>query len=245
MRVQCQLCGIFYNRISDQHLAKHNITPEEYEIKYGPRTQASRNALKKVGGEAFLAAISEQSPEKLSEVMLNDSRIFSGKERSLVMEKAYKMLEAAHEQYLLCHKVMLNFLNQMLQPWALTQNEDGSPLSAIEKSQLMRVVQSATRDIAAFQARIMQQIMSDNHTFAMRKEINRIQEAFSGAEDKIPAFPDTMSPYQREKIRQLLEAIDKGMIQGASSPESLTKMVEEQMALAKASIPPGEEKHEL
>jgi predicted transcriptional regulator len=43
----CQICGEKFKTLSNTHLKKHNITPEEYKLKYGIKSLMSNSGYNK------------------------------------------------------------------------------------------------------------------------------------------------------------------------------------------------------
>ena len=46
-RIQCKICNMFFKKITETHLAKHNITPSEYKEKYNIYSTCSKSTTDK------------------------------------------------------------------------------------------------------------------------------------------------------------------------------------------------------
>jgi len=222
--VQCALCGQYFTQLTMHHLRTHGIsTMKEYRDNYGPTTTKQlKEELEQVFAKKELAdlAIAGMTPEDWVSVLAESGlRIFSAEARNATLNSAYVLAQLRLNLFQKSATLMSKVLDELNKPWRTTMDEQGKPLSIKELAQLGELAQLDMKNSVEIIMRLTSYIVQDNKG-VIGREGQGDKVAFSGEFDK-SSIPGEVPPQMREKLRILMDNLDKAKEDGVeNNPES-------------------------
>lgn len=210
MKVQCQICGKYFTRITNTHLMSHEMTEKEYRKKYGALSgKEVLQGVKSFEAKELLPAILKDPDSDTFNALVQgtrarDLRLFSEEGRAAVIQSQYVLLTSALQSMLKSSEVSSKVLEDLNEYISTGIGPDGNPLDVKELVKAgefaQRIVAESSRAITA----LGNTVTRENATI-MSRPSPVVEVAFSGEENKTPAIV----PESREKMRVLIDALMK------------------------------------
>jgi hypothetical protein len=210
-KIQCQICGVWFSRITENHVRVHHIDMEEYRRRYiatSPGEQKNELARRFEAKEIMEHAIHLISPEELQDVVASSNlTIFSRQARQSVVACAMAMqhlrLELCHKSATILGRIQEKFLKE---PWRLERNEDGTPLANKDLVEIWHMALRDVTDASREMTQLLYASVQDNKSVLMRPGGAQDKPAFSGTGD-VPPGIGAVPAHEREKVRILVEKL--------------------------------------
>ena len=208
--IQCQVCGKTFNaRIPPSHFKQHNMTPEDYVIRFGSPIDSTRIDTQDISElvDAVNHIMEEGEPKDKSRMALvaaGSMRVFSHALRKAVISAAMGVMKLQFEQFVRYSGKLQQVLDEISAEDRLIFNDEGGPAALNDLIKIAQTlgnhVASSSKNIASMASNVVQ----DNKSLAT-SPYGDTQPAFVGTEDGIEKIPESMNAQNREKLRGLVQ----------------------------------------
>lgn len=206
-KIQCQICGQYYVRITQSHLnlCSPGMVLEEYRQIYKATSpeNLSHTALAQSAGEIATVVVDAINND---ETLLNDiatrvgHHLFSEHARGKLLGTALMMLAERSSAYQGLLDRMRSIDEELFQQHRIEAGgPDGSPTDTGTLLGMAKYANSKVKDSEDTLLRLLKSAIEDRKTTGV--QVN-LQQNFSGVHERIP-IPTSLDPKQREALRRL------------------------------------------
>lgn len=206
-KIQCQICGQDFTRITASHLTlcSPGISLEEYRRIYGATSPGGlcKSSVAQYAGEVAATVVERIAND---EQLLADiasrvgQHLFSDNARGKVLGTAMMMLAERSESYRKHVDRLQQLDDELFMPHRIEAGgPDGSPTDTLTLLQMARYQTSRVNDVEHTLLRLLKSAIDDRKTQGVNVNV---QQSFSGLHEQF-VVPTSFDPKQREALRRL------------------------------------------
>jgi len=206
-KIQCQICGREFTRITQSHLdlCSPGLNLTEYRRIYGA---TSPGGLSKSALSAYAGDIAEMVVEAINkdDTLLTDiatrvgQHLFSDEARGKIMGTAMMLLAERSATYRKMLEHLQTLDSEIFRPERIEAGgPGGEPTDTLTLLQMAKYTNKRVRDSEDTLLRLLKSAIDDRKTQGVNVNL---QQNFTGAHERI-AIPQSFDPKQREALRRL------------------------------------------